>query len=69
MFEKDWNIVNESLSTIKQRTSFNDMNNINPYENKYKAQSKCKHMWDNDTDATYYAGKGKRKCAICGKTF
>ena len=70
MFEKDWNIINQSLGSLPDRHSFDESNNfINPYTNRNKAQKKCRHMWDNDTDATYYAKKGLRKCAICGKEF
>ena len=70
MFEKDWNIINNSLNTFQDRHSFDEGNNfVNPYSNKSCAQKKCRHMWENDTDATYYTKGHKRKCAICGKEF
>ena len=70
MFERDWNIINSSINKITNRHSFDEENNfINPYENKVGAQKKCRHMWENDTDATYYTTKGRRKCAICGREF
>ncbi len=70
MFERDWDIVNNSLQTIRERHSFDESSNfISPYVDKKGAQKKCTHMWENDTDATYYSKGGKRKCAICGKEF
>ena len=70
MFEKDWNIINNNLETISKRFSFNsEKESVNPYQNKNMAQKKCRHMWENDTDALYVTKEGKRKCAICGKVF
>ena len=70
MFERDREIIEESLRTFNTRHSFCDRgNSINPYASKKIAQTKCKHMWENDTDAIYLNAKGKRRCAICGKEF
>ena len=38
-------------------------------KNKKQAQTKCNHMWANDTDAIYYGPRGVRICAICGRRF
>lgn len=67
MFDKDWDIVNSQLGNITRKSFDEEENFINPYENKKGAQTKCRHMWGNDTDAIYVTVKGRRKCAICGK--
>lgn len=70
MFERDWDIINNTLNALPSKSSFDEKNNFNSlYENRLKAQKKCKHMWENDTDATYTTKKGLRKCAICGREF
>ena len=70
MFEKDWNIVEHSLQSLPTKHSFGEETEfINPYQNRKLAQGKCRHMWENDTDATYIVKNGKRKCAICGREF
>lgn len=70
MLEKDYDIIQKSLNNIGQRHSFDEEKDfINPYKSKNKAQTKCTHMFQNDTDAIYTGPRGIRTCAICGKKF
>jgi hypothetical protein len=69
MFDSnDREIIEQSIKTIKDRHSLQE-ENFNPYDNPQKAQKKCKHMWNNGTDAIYFGANGKRICAICKKVF
>ena len=70
MFDNDYDKILNSLEQIGQRHSFDEQKEyINPYKNKIQAQVRCKHMWENDTDAIYYGPNRRPKCAICGKEF
>ena len=70
MMNNDYDRVQQSLNRIGERHFFDEKDSfINPYKNKNGAQSKCNHMWLNETDAIYCGPKGSRVCAICGKKF
>lgn len=58
-----------NFNTIENLFKQTKENDFNPYDNPKKYQAKCKHMWDNDTDAIYVDHRGKRICAICKKEF
>lgn len=62
--------LDEALKEIHNRHFFDDDKDpINPYKSKRKAQTKCTHMWSNETDAIFVGPHGRKKCAICGKEF
>lgn len=70
MFEKDYEIINDYFRNINN-FSFNEGGNCREqvFRNIENSQRRCKHMYPNMTDAIYYVGHNKSKCAICGKEF
>ena len=71
MFEKDYEIIDNYFDIINNSFNFNEGAGCHEQicQSFKNTQMRCKHIYPNMTDAIYYIGHNKSKCAICGKEF
>jgi hypothetical protein len=69
MFENDYRIIDDYFNRLSRCTTAGGDINQQLRETILNNQMRCRHMYPDETDAIYYAGHGRNKCAICGKEF